>query len=75
MVNFRNGGSSSINQVPTLTTFDMYISEYKQIVETLSFKIFNIHTSMTATNEKIVRLNAKNVELIKMNEELDPIAV
>ena len=62
------GGSSS--KVPILTSVDMSPSEYKLTVEKLSVEMFNIHTSLTAANEKIARLNVENAELVNINEEL-----
>lgn len=37
--------------------------------------MFNLHTSMTATNKEIIRLTTKNVELNKKNEELEVIDI
>lgn len=49
----------------------MTTSDYKQTVEKLSFKMFNIHTSMIIANEKITKLTAKNSVLSKKNEQLE----
>lgn len=49
----------------------MTIDECKHTVEKLSIDMFNIHTRMIATNEKIVKLNAKNAMLNTRNEELE----
>ena len=45
--------SSSTNKVPIISSIDMKNTEYKKIVEKLTSEMFNAHTSMTATNEKI----------------------
>lgn len=57
MANFRNDKSS--NQVPILTIIDMSVEEYKHPIEKLSIDMFNIHTSMTSTNEKMLKSNTK----------------
>ncbi|KAL8108733.1 hypothetical protein AgCh_024994 [Apium graveolens] len=44
--------SSSKSQVPTLTTIDLNMSQYKETVEKMSTKMFHIHTSMVAANEE-----------------------
>ncbi|KAL8095602.1 hypothetical protein AgCh_036862 [Apium graveolens] len=44
--------SSSKSQVPTLTTIDLNVSQYKETVEKMSTEMFHIHTSMVAANEE-----------------------
>ncbi|KAL8110650.1 hypothetical protein AgCh_026404 [Apium graveolens] len=56
--------SSSKSQVPTLTTIDLNMSQYKETVEKMSTKMFHIHTSMVAANEEVSRLK-------KINEKLE----
>lgn len=63
-----NGLEIFINHSSTsLVILDMSTSECKKTVEQLSVKMFNIHTSMTAGNEEITRLSAKNEVLNKRN--------
>ena len=49
----------------------MSSSEYKVVVEQLSIDMFNIHTSLTTSNEEIAKLSARNELLNKRNEELE----
>ena len=44
---------SSKSQVPTLTTIDLNVSQYKETVEKMSTEMFHIHTSMVAANEEV----------------------
>ena len=48
----QGNSSSSKSQVPTLTTIDLNVSQYKETVEKMSTKMFHIHTSMVAANEE-----------------------
>ena len=63
--------TSSESQVPILTIIEMSADDYKIIVEQLSVDMFNIHTSLTAANEEVTRVSARNEKLIKRNEELE----
>lgn len=45
--------------------------EYKNNVKQLIVEMFNIHINMTATNEEITKLTAKNIVLNKQNEQLE----
>ena len=70
MAHSKDDDESDSNQVPTLTTVDMSVDEYKSVVEKLSVEMFNLHTSLTASNEELAKVTSKNVELVKKNEEL-----
>ncbi|KAL8121592.1 hypothetical protein AgCh_018363 [Apium graveolens] len=48
--------SSSKSQVPTLTTTDLNVNQYKETVKKMSTEMFHIHTSMVAANEEVSRL-------------------
>lgn len=63
--------SSSSAHVPIPTTLDMCTSQYKKTVEDMSTEMINIHTSMLAANEEIMRLIVKDSELSKRNDELE----
>ncbi|KAL8108306.1 hypothetical protein AgCh_024675 [Apium graveolens] len=52
--------SSSKSQVPTLTTIDLNVSQYKETVEKMSTEMFHIHTSMVAANEEQENAYLKN---------------
>ncbi|KAL8108223.1 hypothetical protein AgCh_024608 [Apium graveolens] len=52
--------SSSKSQVPTLTTIDLNVSQYKETVEKMSTEMFHIHTSMVAVNEEQENAYLKN---------------
>ena len=62
--------SPQSSQVPILTTIDMTNSEYKQSVHDLSVELFNVHTSMLASEKEIARLVLKIKNLESKNEEL-----
>ena len=66
---------SPSSQVPILTTIDMSISEYKATVQDLSVEMFNIHTSMLATETENARLVQKVKDLESRNEELELVVV
>ena len=67
--------SPQSSQVPILTTIDMTNSEYKQSVQDLSIELFNVHTSMLASEKEIARLVLKIKSLESKNEELMLVAV
>ncbi|KAL8102972.1 hypothetical protein AgCh_027488 [Apium graveolens] len=52
--------SSSKSQVPTLTTIDLNVSQYKETIEKMSTEMFHIHTSMVAANEEQENAYLKN---------------
>ena len=62
---------SSINQVPIISSIKMSNVEYKMLVEKLTSKMFNVHTSMTTSNEEIKKLSASNSKFIEKNEHLE----
>lgn len=43
---------SSSSQIPTLVTMNLITFDYKNTIEKLSVKLFNIHTNMIAANKK-----------------------
>ena len=45
--------SESTSQVPIISSIKMLNVEYKMLVEKITSKMFNVHTSMTAANEEI----------------------
>ena len=49
----------------------MFNVEYKKLVEKLTSKMFNVHTSMTAANEEIEKLSYSNSKLTSRNEHLE----
>ncbi|TKW70165.1 MAG: hypothetical protein DI543_29215, partial [Bradyrhizobium icense] len=67
--------SSSKSQVPTLTTIDLNVSQYKEIVEKMSTEMFHIHTSMVAANEEVSRLKKINDKLESEKQEADLLLV
>ena len=67
--------SSSKSQVPTLTTTDLNVSQYKETVEKMSTEIFHIHTSMVAANEKVSRLTKINEKLENEKQEAELLLV
>ena len=71
MAHSDESASSSISHVPLLTTVDMTTSQYNKTVESLSSEIFNIHTSMIAANEELVKITSINELLNSKNEELE----
>lgn len=54
---------ASSSQIPIFVSLDMSNSKYKQTVESLSVEIFNIHTSLTSVNEKIIIVTSVNEKL------------
>ena len=60
MENSGDEASSSSNQVPSLVLLDMTVGECKKIIEDRSAEMFNLHTSLSAAHEEIVRVNSKN---------------
>ena len=63
--------SSSKSHVPTLTTIDLNVNQYKETVEKMSAEMFHIHTSMVAANEEVSRLTKLNEKLENENKELN----
>lgn len=67
--------SPDSSQVPILTTLDLSLAEYKSTVHDLSVEMFNVHTSLLASeteNAKLVQ-NVKTLEA--KNEELGLVSV
>ncbi|KAK1402380.1 hypothetical protein POM88_001985 [Heracleum sosnowskyi] len=56
--------SPQLSQVPILTTIDMSNPEYKKTVQDLSVELFNVHTSMLASEMENAKLVLKNSALI-----------
>ena len=75
MAHSREDDESLADQVPSLTTVNMSLLEYKSTIEKLSVEMFNLHTSLTASNEELAKVNSRNAELFKRNEELESVAV
>ena len=69
-----NQEASSSSQVPTLTTKNMTVDQYKATVEKLSVEMFHLHTSLTASNEELTKVNAKCDMLVNKNAELETLA-
>ncbi|KAK1358538.1 CCHC-type domain-containing protein [Heracleum sosnowskyi] len=67
--------SPQSSQVPILTTIDMSNSEYKKTVQDLSVELFNVHTSMLASEMENAKLVLKIKKLESKNEELELVAV
>ncbi|KAL8093622.1 hypothetical protein AgCh_035490 [Apium graveolens] len=67
--------SSSKSQVPTFTTIDPTVNQYKETVEKMSTKMFYIHTSMVAANEKVSRLTKINEKLESEKQETELLLV
>ena len=67
--------SSSKSQVPTLTTIDLNVSQYKETVEKMSTEMFHIHTSMVAANEEVSRLKKINEKLESEKQETELLLV
>ncbi|KAL8103331.1 hypothetical protein AgCh_027774 [Apium graveolens] len=67
--------SSSKSQVPTLTTTDLNVSQYKETVEKMSIKMFHIHTSIVAANEEVSRLTKINEKLENEKQEAELLLV
>ncbi|KAK1365621.1 hypothetical protein POM88_041182 [Heracleum sosnowskyi] len=67
--------SPQSSQVPILTTIDMSNSEYKKTVQDLSVELFNVHTSMLASEMENAKLVLKIKNLESKNEELELVAV
>ncbi|KAK1384526.1 hypothetical protein POM88_022261 [Heracleum sosnowskyi] len=67
--------SPQLSQVPILTTIDMSNSEYKKTVQDLSVELFNVHTSMLASEMENAKLVLKIKNLESKNEELELVAV
>ena len=63
--------SHQSSQVSFITSIDMSLSEYKNIIDDLNMEIFNIHTSMLAAEEENARLVLKIKKLESKNEELE----
>ncbi|KAL8126284.1 hypothetical protein AgCh_013535 [Apium graveolens] len=63
--------SSSKTQVPTLTTIDLNMSQYKETVEKMGTKMFHIHRSMVAANEEVNRLSKINEKLQNEKQETE----
>ena len=59
------------SKVSFFSTFEISNSDYKQTVEDLSVKMFNIHTSMLVASEKNEKLVLKVKILETRNEELE----
>ena len=70
MANSGDEASSSSSQVPSLVLLDMTIGERKKTIEDMSAEIFNLHTSLFAAHEEIVRVNSKNEILTADNDLL-----
>ena len=62
---------ASTSQAPIISSIKMSNDEYKMFVKKLTYKMFNVHTSMTATNEEIPKLSYSNSKLISRNEHLE----
>ena len=58
-------------KVSFLSTVEMSNSDYKQTVEDLSVKMFNIHTSMLVASEENEKLFLKVKMLETRNEEVE----
>ncbi|KAK1363912.1 CCHC-type domain-containing protein [Heracleum sosnowskyi] len=67
--------SPQSSQVHILTTIDMSNSEYKKTVQDLSVELFNVHTSMLASEIENAKLVLKIKNLESKNEELMLVAV
>ncbi|KAK1379442.1 hypothetical protein POM88_026186 [Heracleum sosnowskyi] len=67
--------SPQLSQVTILTTIDMSNSEYKKTVQDLSVELFNVHTSMLASEMENAKLVLKIEFLESKNEELELVAV
>ena len=67
--------SSSKSQVPTLTTIDLNVSQYKETVEKMSTEMFHIHTSMVAANEEVSRLTKIIEKLENEKQEAEVLLV
>ena len=67
--------SPQSSQVPILTTIDMSNYEYKKTVQSLSVELFNVHTSMLASETENAKLVQKVKDLESKNQELELIGV
>ncbi|KAL8115584.1 hypothetical protein AgCh_022181 [Apium graveolens] len=67
--------SSSKSQVPTLTTIDLNVSQYKETVEKMSTEMFHIHTIMVAANGEVSRLTKINEKLENEKQETELLLV
>ncbi|KAL8121129.1 hypothetical protein AgCh_018045 [Apium graveolens] len=67
--------SSSKSHVPTLTTINLNVSQYKETVEKMSTEMFHIHTSMVAANEEVSRLTKINEKLESEKQEAELLLV
>ena len=70
MANSSNEASSSSNKVPSLFVLDMTVGECKKTIEEMSAEMFNLHTSLSAAHEEIVKVNSKNETLTADNDLL-----
>ena len=70
MANSGDEASSSSNKVPSLFVLDMTVGECKKTIEDMSAEMFNLHTSLSAAHEEIVRVNSKNETLTADNDLL-----
>ena len=70
MANSTNEVSSSSTRVPSLVLLDMNFGECKKTIEDMSVEMFNLHTSLSAAHEEIVRVNSKNETLTADNDLL-----
>ncbi|KAL8113961.1 hypothetical protein AgCh_021026 [Apium graveolens] len=62
--------SSSKTQVPTLTTIDLNMNQYKETVEKMSTEMFHIDTNMVAANEENKLKCANEIEAV-LREKLE----
>ncbi|KAL8155673.1 hypothetical protein AgCh_000901 [Apium graveolens] len=62
--------ASSKSHVPTLTTIDLNVNQYKETIEKMSTKMFHIHTSMIAANEENKLKCANEIEAV-LREKLE----
>ena len=67
----KDEAGKSISQVSIISSIKMSNAEYKMLIEKRTSEMFNVHTSMTAANEKIQKLSTSNSKLIKKNEHLE----
>ena len=54
---------ASTSQVPIISSINMSNAKYKNLVEKLNSEMFNVHISMTTTNEEIENLSSSNSKL------------
>ncbi|KAL8119364.1 hypothetical protein AgCh_016764 [Apium graveolens] len=67
--------SSSKSQVQTLTSTDLNVNQYKEIVEKMSTTMFHIQTSMVVANEEVRRLTKLNEKLESEKQEAELLTV